>query len=528
MKLSRKSVVAALVGAALTFSLAGCGDSSAPDKGAASSDAAAADTLVIENSFDIKSADPGRQYEPTSSIITKAMYETLLTYEGSDITHLVDGLASYTMSDDAKVVTLTMKEGNKFSDGSPVTVDDAVFSLQRVQGMEGNPSFLLADVTIAKVDDKTLTLTSKEPALELPSKLSNQSLSVLNSKVVKENGGTTDKDDKAEAFLAKTSAGSGPYKLESFDVASQVTMVANENYVGDAPKYKKVVLRNAPAATQMLNVQSGTSQIALDLAASQAKEIDPAKADVTSLSATTTVFLFANQNPEVCKYTANPKFVSALKKAVDYDKVVSLAGGDGKQAAGIVPDNVLGGLKDASLKRDLEGAKADLAEAGYNGEEIALAYADDLSVQGVELKTIAAALQAQLKEAGINATLAPAPVAKELDAYRNGKEQIGLWYWNPDYADPANYLAFSAGEKVGLRAGWAADADADVTAAMNKAHDAAEESARAKAFEEFQTALNAKSPFIPLLQPGKSVAVAKGVGELSLNPLWTLDIAKIK
>ena len=73
------------------------------------------------------------------------------------------------MSEDAKIVTLTLKDGHTFSDGTPVTVDDVVFSLERVQGIKGNPSFLLADVKVAKVDDKTLTLTSKRVIQHFPS-----------------------------------------------------------------------------------------------------------------------------------------------------------------------------------------------------------------------------------------------------------------------------------------------------------------------------------------------------------------------
>ncbi|MFC7640449.1 hypothetical protein ACFQX6_05030 [Streptosporangium lutulentum] len=47
---------------------------------------AAAKTLVIDTSFDLKTADPGRTYEPTGLTIDKATYETLLTFEGSDVT----------------------------------------------------------------------------------------------------------------------------------------------------------------------------------------------------------------------------------------------------------------------------------------------------------------------------------------------------------------------------------------------------------------------------------------------------------
>ena len=83
-----------------------------------------------------------------------------------------------------------------FSDGTPVTADDVVFSLQRLIGMKGNPSFLLDGVTVAKKDASTVVLTSAKPNAALPFILPNPALSIVNSKVVTANGGTTDDEGR--------------------------------------------------------------------------------------------------------------------------------------------------------------------------------------------------------------------------------------------------------------------------------------------------------------------------------------------
>lgn len=522
--MKRRMMLAAVLVGAMATSLAGCGSSTPP----ATSSNAAGGTLVLDNSFDLKSADPNREYSPTGSIVSKAIYETLLTYAGTDTTKVVGGLADLEFSSDFKTLKLTMKDGHKFSDGSPVTVDDAVYSLKRLQGVNGNASFLLKDIVVTKTDDKTLTLTATAPTPQLPAILTNTSTAVVNSKVLKANGGTEDANDKAEAFLAKTSAGSGPYKLEAFDAATQVTMVRNENYAGTKPKFDRIVLRNVIGATQQLNVQQGSSQIALDLSATQASQLDTGKVGVNAQPSPTTVFLFFNQDPAVSPLTANPKLVQAARNAIDYAKLVTLSGSGSRQAAGIIPEQMLGGLKsDPTNTFDLDKAKAGVAASGYKGEEIKLSYANDLTVQGIELQTFAEAIQAQLKAAGINVKLAPSPVATELDAYRGGKEQIGLWYWNPDYYDPANYLVFAPGGKVGLRAGWKADASPTATAALDAAR-AASGDARSPAMEAFQKALNSDGPFIPLVQPAKSVAYNKALTELGLSPVWTIDVGAVK
>ncbi|MHB1172512.1 MAG: ABC transporter substrate-binding protein, partial [Lacisediminihabitans sp.] len=124
--------------------------------------------LVVDQSFDLKTSDPGRAFELTGSIVDHALYETLLTFNGSDVTKAVPELATYKESADSKVLTLTLTGKHTFSDGTPVTADDIVFSLKRVQGLKGNPSFLLDGVTVTKTDDKTITLTSATPNPALP------------------------------------------------------------------------------------------------------------------------------------------------------------------------------------------------------------------------------------------------------------------------------------------------------------------------------------------------------------------------
>jgi len=252
------ALVAAAVLTASGLVACGSGSSSGGSSGGAGSGGG---TLVIDSSFDLKTVDPGREYELTGQMLTKGMYETLLTFANNDLTKPVGDLASsYTLSPDAKTLTLTLAQGRVFSDGTPITADDVVFSLQRLIGMKGNPSFLLDGVTVAKKDDSTVVLTSATPNAALPFILPNPALSVVNSKVVTANGGTTDEKDAAEKYLNGASAGSGPYVLKSLDVASQAVLTKNPKYNGpDKLAYDTVVIRNVKAATQMLNVQKGDS-----------------------------------------------------------------------------------------------------------------------------------------------------------------------------------------------------------------------------------------------------------------------------
>ncbi|MEU6997990.1 ABC transporter substrate-binding protein [Nonomuraea sp. NPDC046570] len=520
---TRSQTAALLVVGALALAACSSGGSSTP-----ASPQAGGKTLVIDTSFDLKTGDPGRTYEPTGLIIGKAAYETLLTFDGSDVTKPVPLLAeSYELSKDGKQLTLKLKQGATFADGSPVTADDVVFSLTRVRDMKGTPSFLLDGVEVEKTDASTITLTSKKANPALPYILPNPALGILNSKVAKEHGATADAQDKAEQYLNSASAGSGPYTIESFNVSSQVVLKANPKYYGTKPAYEKVVLRNVEAATQKLNVQRGDSQVALNLSGDQVKGLSGGLT-VKKTASANVIFLLANQNSEISKTTPNAKFVEAIRKGVDYSGLLELAGEGATQAPGVIPSQILGALPaDQAATRDVEGAKAALAASGVANPTVKLEYPSELTVNGLSFQPLAERIQANLKEVGITAELAPAPITTALDNYRNGKEELGLWYWGPDYPDPSDYLVFLPGELVGLRSGWKAGSDKELTAAGDKAATAIGDEARKSAYADVQNKLNASGPFIPLIQPSQNIVTAATVTDLEYHPVWTVDVADL-
>ncbi|GAA2902579.1 ABC transporter substrate-binding protein [Streptosporangium fragile] len=514
-----------LLTGALALAACSSGGSSTTSQGGA----AAAKTLVIDTSFDLKTADPGRTYEPTGLIIGKATYDTLLTFEGSDVTKPVPALAeSFELSEDGTELTLKLRQGATFADGSPVTADDVVFSLTRVRDMKGTPSFLLDGVEVAKTDETTITLTSKKANPALPYILPNPALGILNSKVAKEHGATADANDKAEQYLNSASAGSGPYTIESFNVSSQVVLKANAKYWGpEKPVYDKVVIRNVEAATQKLNIARGDSQVALNLSGDQVTGVS-GNLQVKKTASANVLFLFANQDPAVSKVTSSPKFAEAVRKGVDYAGLLELAGEGSVQAPGVIPSMILGALPpEAGAKRDVEGAKAALKESGVSDPTVKLEYPSELTVNGLSFQSLAERIQANLKEVGITVELAPAPVTTALDNYRNGKEEMGLWYWGPDYPDPSDYLAFLPGKLVGLRAGWKTGADKELEAAGDKAAATIGDDARKQAYADVQTKLNTSGPFVPLIQPSQNIVTAASVTNLEYHPVWTVDVADL-
>lgn len=525
MKIRSAGVLVAAL--ALAGSLAACGGGST----SSSNSQQAGGTLVIDNAFQLKTADPGRTFEPTGLMIHQAMYDTLLTFKGSDVKKPVPDLAeSYTPSADGKTYTFKLRTDAKFSDGSPVTSADVVFSLNRVKNLKGNPSFLMDGLTVAAPDANTVVITSDKPNAAVPFIVPNPALGILNSKVVKQNGGSdavgADKSDTAEAFLNSKSQGSGPYVLDSYSTTTQVVLTANEKYWGPKPRYAKVVIRNVQANVQRLNVVKGESQIAVDLSPDQAKGLD--QLQVVSGASPNVFFLFTNNNPAISKTTSNPKFQEAVRYGIDYKGLVDLAGEGAVQTPGVVPSMFLGSLPSGdAVTRDVDRAKAAVAASGLSNPTVSLSYPSDVQVNGLNFGDLAARVQANLKEVGITVNLAPASVQAALDTYRGGKEEMGLWQWGPDYPDPSDYLNFLPGQLVGLRAGWAKGADPQLEALGQQAATTINDDQRAPLYVQIQQSMNKSGPIMPLIQSAQILVSGKSVKNLQSNAVWLVNIREL-
>src|SRR5215469_17462149 len=136
-------MVSALLGGLIA--LAACGGGS--------SNTTTNHVLVVDKSFDMKTADPQREFEVSGGIVAKALYSTLLTFRGADsATPVPEVASSYTASSDAKTFTFKLRNDIKFSDGTPLTAADVAFSFNRLINIKGNPSFLLAGITVSSPD----------------------------------------------------------------------------------------------------------------------------------------------------------------------------------------------------------------------------------------------------------------------------------------------------------------------------------------------------------------------------------------
>ena len=528
-------VLALLAACAAPVAAPATGDAAAPAAEAVAPAASDASLLVVGIAEDTASLDPARAYETLPTIIHKATYETLVTFPAGSVDSIEPLLAdSWTISDDGLVYTFSLNPSAVFSNGDPVKASDVVFSFNRMVNIKGNPSFLADGIVgMEAPDDATFVLTLANPDPAILAKLVFGAFSVTSQAMVEAQGGTAAADaaetDTAEQWFNNNSAGSGAYVIEKWDPQVETVLVRNENYYGTAPAIERIIIRNLPeSATQKLQLEAGDLDIAFDLGADQVAGL-AGNENVTVYEglSDTLIFLKANNNPEISAEMSNPLVQKAVRLALDYEGIRALAGGQSVTPASVLPVGFMGAFEaNSGPQRDIEGAKALLAEAGFGEGELAIEIIyPDFTFGGFNFGTFAQKIQADLQEAGFNATLKPTELQVALEAYRQGTEPFGLWLWLPDYRDSNDYLEFLPEGVVGTRTGWVdATGSDEIKAIRDAAKVETDTPARIELFTQMQNYLIESGPYAAVVQPGLQVGLRKAVQGFVYNPQWRVDL----
>ena len=439
-----------------------CGAPAAPSAPAAGGEQAAApaagDEITRANTLiyaldhtDLITLDPAVAYEFGGILPVGNMYETLVSFNPGE-TDLVSVLAeSWNVADDGDMWALTFKlnPNATFASGNPVTADDVIFSWGRAIDINLSPAFLLIDVcqmtkeNISAVDAGTVEL-------KLPKTVSpNVCLSVLTFTVaavvekaaVEPNMGS----DMGQSWLNDHSAGSGPYVLNAWERSSTVTLDANSNWWGgDAPAMKRVILQNMPeSANRQAAIETGDADIIQDVGPEQAAALE-GNPDVSLVKGLSTLLVYASVNATMPPFD-NPDARQALRYAINYDNIITLLGGNGELVQEIIPIGFAGHAGNNPFTQDLAKAKELFAKAGVTeGATIPFIVSTGTGPGGVEWATVAASIQADLAQIGINLDIQQMQQSELLTKYRAQELPMLLMNWGPDFTDPdANGTPFA-------------------------------------------------------------------------------------
>ncbi len=487
--------------------------------------------LVIANRIDdITTLDPAQSFEFAGSDVNRNIYSKLVGFDPADLTGgYIPALAeSWTVSEDGKTITFTMREGVTFESGNPVTAKDAEYSLRRAVILNKTPSFILTqfgftaenvgDTIVADGNTLSITTDQRYATSFVLNCLTSTIGSIVDSKVVMAN--EVD-GDMGNEWLRTNTAGSGAYTLSSWKPNESITLISNPDFFRGAPAMERVVVRNIQeSSTQRLLLERGDIDVARNLNPEDVAGITGVDGlAVDSELRGRLMYISMNQKNEIL---ANPKVVEALKYLIDYEGMQnSFLNGQYTIHQAFLPRTYLGEIADKPFSLNIAKATELLAEAGYpDGFEVGIVVRE-----AQERIEIAQSIQNTFGQAGIKVNITVGTGKQILGVYRAREHDIYVGAWGPDYPDPntnAGTFAFNpdnsdAAGATGLlawRNAWDIPEMSEATLAAVVEND---RDTRAAMYEALQREHQQVSPFAVMFQKIEQTGRAENVQGLSLG-----------
>ena len=353
--------------------------------------------LVIAVDADVDTLHPTDFSTTVELNILDQIYDTLM-YMNPDGTEDPEPriAESYEISEDGLDYTFHLRDDVTFHDGTPVTVDDVVFSLELYKESEYQGSQISMMSSVEAVDESTVVCHLDSPYAPFLQ-------GILSPFICSKDYYEEDPD----AFVTSP-IGSGPYKFVSRSTGSNVILTANEDYYRGAPAIKDITFEVIPdVATKAIALQTGEVSFAeVDSSVLSQLEANPA---ISIDEVSTSGFAYISMNTEKEPFS-DPRVRQAINYAVDRENLVQVCY-DGKAE---VNSNICAkhrfGYSDDQIQYtyDPEKAKELLAEAGittpYNLGELLVAE---------KYSNLATVIQNDLKAVGLEVTIS----VKEFNAY---------------------------------------------------------------------------------------------------------------
>ena len=331
-------------------------------------------------------------------IINAAFLDRLVDYD--EATGEIVPMLAESWEVDGANFTFNIRKGVIMTDGSELTVDDVVYSANvwKEQCATNDTGKFIESVT--KVDEDTVTITFNIAAPDILKMLTWANYGIVSEDEINALGGL-------EAAAMNPVMGCGKYKFKECKSGEYVILERNDNYWN--PEYKgyfkeiKFTFVNDTNA-KISAVLSGDADVAYDTPTAQAATfVENAELRTYIYEGAELEHVFFNLRED--HPTSDIRVRQAIDKALDYDAIAAIGtAGYGEPALSYVKESTsyyVQGWTTEERAVDIEGAKALLAEAGYD-ESNPLKISTVTTADLVDVYTV---MQANLAEAGIEFTV---------------------------------------------------------------------------------------------------------------------------
>ena len=435
------------------------GETTAPKGGTAGLD------LAVQVGPDPETIDPALNSAADSANMIMHAFETLLIVDKDN--KIVPGQAeSYEVSDDGLTYTFHLRDGLKWSDGTPLTANDFVFSWKRlsdpnvaapygedmlgyVKGYQEAAAGNIDALGVSAPDDKTFVVELSVPCVYFIKIVTHATMVPVQKTSVEANG-------EQWSLKPETYISNGPLKMIEWVPGSHVTFAKNDNY-WNADKVtintlKFVLMEDANAAYSAY--RTGEVAMIKDVPTEEIPSLQGNEEFHVAPNVGVSYLDFNNQKEPF----TNPDVRKALSLAIDRDYVSNtVMQGIGAPAGNFVPQGVSDAesgtyFEDVTRKNnggdffniknheeDLKKAKELLAKAGYpDGKGFPVV--EYMTNDAGHNKAVAEYLQNCWKELGVNMDIKIVEWGTFAPTRRAGDYLTARDAWSLDYDDPSNLL----------------------------------------------------------------------------------------
>ena len=392
---------------------------------------------------DIPTLDIHSQNNALGNGVHAAVYESLVYYNSKTF-KVEPQLATSWREVSPTQLRFTLRSGVKFSDGSPLTADDVVFSLGRAMARTSNYAVYTQGIDRAvKVNDTTVDVMLKGPNPVLLNQMTE--LRIMSKAWAEKNKSLEPKDirTKDETFAHRNAMGTGPYMVQSWQPDQKLVLVKNPNWWG----WKDAVTN----VTEIVYtpIKSEATRVAPLLSGEVDFVLDPSPQDLGRMRANAnlkvmdgvenrTIFLGMDQHRDELPGSnvkgKNPlkdlRVRKALYQGIDIDTIQRVTMRGLSQPTGALVAPQVAGWTEAVHRRfpfDPEAAKKLLTEAGYpQGFEVDFACPNNRYINDEEICQAVTAMWAKI---GVRAKLRTQPLVTYFPMIQRYEASIYMLGW---------------------------------------------------------------------------------------------------
>ena len=516
--MKKKQLLSGVMALLLSASLCACGGSKTAEgtseAAGESSEAETSNTLsegtpvpggsvVYGMTQDLASLDPHVDTDAGTRDVVFNLYEGLVkpTSDGGFISAVA---SDYTISDDAKTYTFTLRDGITFHDGTPVTIEDVKYSIDRYAEIQGESSAFSSLVDSVEVqDDKTLVVNLKESYSEF--------LPMMTIAIIPQSN-----EDPAGNPI-----GTGPFKYVSYTPGQNLELEKYDGYWQEGvPSLDSVEFKFiADVDTAFVELQAGTIDILKYLTSAQAETLgDDYNIVQGSMNLVHAMYLNSAYEP-----LSKTEVRQALCYAVDRDAINNFIFG-GKSH--IIGSHMIPAMSkyyepeaETVYSYDPEKAKELLADAGYaDGFDLEITVPSSYS-QHVDSAQIIAD---ELSQVGINVTLNQVEWSTWLqDVYKGGNFQATVIGFDGTLA-PSDWLKKYVTDDAKNFMHYSNTKYDDV---FNTAYTTVDDDVKVENYKKAQMILAEDAAAVYIEDPANLVAVSKKFGGYTFYPTAAEDMS---